>query len=118
MENPTIIILIVAIALILVVFMVRSASRDKEHKRVPNYRALFIIGISWLPIGIATHNPGFWGMGAVFMIVGGLNKDKWGKETKWADLSPQARKIKLIFIIGLTTILLAALAYHIFIKEM
>ena len=116
MENPTIIILIAAIALLLVVFMVRSASRDKEQKRVPNYRALFVIGITWLPIGIATDNPGLWGMGLVFMIVGASNKNKWGKETKWADLSPQARKIKLIFIIGLATVLLAALAYYIFIK--
>ena len=116
MENPVIIILIVVIAAVLVVFMVRSASRNNEEKRVPNYRALFIIGVTWLPIGIATDNPGFWGMGAVFMIAGAVNKDKWGKETKWVDLSPGAKRIKLIVVGGLTVVLLAALAYYILVK--
>ena len=117
MENPVLIILIGAIALLLVIFIVRSASKNNEEKRIPNYRALFIIGVTWLPIGFATENPGLWGMGLVFMIVGASNKNKWGKETKWADLSPQARKIKLIFIIGLTTVLLAAIAYFLFVKD-
>lgn len=115
MDNMIIIALIVGIALVLTLFMVLSASRNKEEKRVPNYRALFIIGISWLPIGIATENPGLWGMGAVFMLAGGLNKDKWGKETKWADLSPNAKNIKLIFVGGLTILLLAAISYFIFV---
>ena len=112
MDNPVIIILIVLIAVLLVVFMVRSASRNKEEKRVPNYRALFILGVTWLPIGIATDNPGLWGMGAVFMIARAVNKDKWGKETKWADLSPQAKQIKLIVVGGLIVVLLAAVAFY------
>ena len=69
MDN-TIIIALVGIALLLVLFMVISASRNKEEKRVPNYRALLIICISWLSIGIATKNSGLWGMGIVFLIIG------------------------------------------------
>ena len=116
MDNPIIIILIVVIALGFLFFMVRSASGNKEKKRVPNYRALFILGVTWLPIGIATDNPGLWGMGAVFMIVGAANKDKWGKESKWADLSPEAKRIKLIVVGGLTVILLVAIGYYLLLK--
>jgi hypothetical protein len=115
-DNPVIIILIVVIAVLLIIFMVRSASRNKEEKRIPNYRALFILGVTWLPIGIATDNPGLWGMGAVFMIVGAVNKDKWGKETKWVDLSPDAKRIKLIVVGGLTVVLLAAIGYYLLSK--
>jgi len=116
MDNPIIIVLIVLIAIFLVVFMVRSASGKKGEKRVPNYRALFILGVTWLPIGIGTDNPGLWGMGIVFMIIGAVNKDKWGKETKWAELSPDAKRIKIIVVGGLTVLLLSALAYFIITK--
>ncbi len=111
MENPVIIILIVAIVVTLVIFMVRSAGQNKDEKRVPNYRALFIIGVTWLPIGIATDNPGFWVMGLVFMIIGLKNKNKWGQETKWADLSPRVRRLKIIVLGGLTIILMATILY-------
>jgi len=117
MDNLIIIALVVGIALVLVLFMVKNASSNKEEKRVPNYRALFIMGITWLPIGIATDNPGLWGMGVVFMIIGASNKNKWGQETKWCDLSPRAKKIKLIFVGGLTFLLLAAITYFLFMKD-
>ncbi len=116
MDNTIIIALIAGLALLLVLFMVISASKNKEEKKVPNYRALFILSLSWLPIGIAIKNPGLWGMGIVFLIVGLVNKEKWGKETKWADLSPKVKKIKIIFVGGLTILLLAAIAFFIFSK--
>jgi hypothetical protein len=116
MDNPIIIVLIIIIALFFVVFIVKSASGNKGEKRVPNYRALFIPGVTWLPIGIGTDSPGLWGMGIVFMLIGGANKDKWGKETKWTELSPVAKRIKIILVGGLTVVLLAALVYFIITK--
>lgn len=51
-----------------------------------NYRAFFIIGITFLPAGVALsasmHNPGVFGMsglGAAFMAIVLANKDKWKK---------------------------------------
>ena len=116
MENPIIIILVVLMALFLVFFIVRSRSATADKRHVPNYRALFILGIAWIPIGIATDNPGLWGMGFVFMLIGGINKDKWGKETKWADLSPKARRLKLMIVGGLTIALITLLLIYIFTK--
>ena len=111
MDNTIIVTLTVVIALLFLVFLVVMNSSRKEEKRIPNYRALFIIGISWLPIGLATKNPGLWGMGAVFLIIGLANRKKWGEETKWSDLSPESKRIKIIFVGGLTVLLLTAIAY-------
>lgn len=115
MDRSVIIALIVVIAVILFLFMVIATVRNKGEKRVTNYRALFIIGISWLPIGIATKNPGLWVVGIVFLIVGIANKDKWKQEAIWADSSPRAKGIKLIFVGGLIMLLLTALAFFIFV---
>jgi hypothetical protein len=117
MENPVIIILIVLIALFFVFFIVRSRTAvNSGKKHVPNYRALFILGLTWIPIGIATDNPGLWGMGIVFMLAGGFNKNKWGQETKWADMSPKAKKLKLLLVGGLTIALISLLLVYIFTK--
>jgi hypothetical protein len=116
MDNPIIIVLFVLIALLFGFFIVRSTSATKEKRRVPNYKALFIIGVTWLPIGVATDNPGLWIMGLLFMIVGASNKSKWGQETKWADLAPNEKRIKLLFVGGLTIVLLALLLFYIFTK--
>ena len=51
-------------------------------EKEPNYLVFFIIGISWFPIGIATNNHTFTLMGAIFLIYGLMNKDKWKKEKK------------------------------------
>jgi hypothetical protein len=92
MSNPIIIVLIILIALLFVFLIVRSRSADPDRKHVPNYRALFILGITWIPIGIGTENPGLWTIGLVFMTIGLVNKAKWGQETKWADLSPEIKE--------------------------
>ena len=114
MDFPIIFIIIVLIAILLTYFIVVSFSKRKEEKRIPNYRALFIIGISWFPIGIATHNPGLWTVGIVFFIIGLANKDKWGKETKWSELPSNIRRFKITIIVILIIFLLIAFGYFIF----
>lgn len=47
-----------------------------------HYRVFFTLGIVWLPIGIATDNPGLLGLGAVFLIAGLANRSKWKKEPR------------------------------------
>jgi hypothetical protein len=56
------------------------------YRREVNYRALYIIGITFLPAGIAlsasTRNPGFFGMsglGAAYLAIALANRDKWKK---------------------------------------
>ena len=74
MDISLILVVVAGLVLLgLVIFMILAYRRGGEGKE-PNYRALFVLGITWLPIGIATRNPGFWGVGAVFFIVGLANR--------------------------------------------
>jgi len=91
-----------------------SRSEDSDKRHVPNYRALFILGITWIPIGIGTENPGLWMMGIIFTIIGALNRKKWGQETKWADLSPETKRAKILLVSGLAIVLLALILVFIF----
>jgi hypothetical protein len=57
-----------------------------SEKKEPNYRALFAVGIAFLGAGVALTSAtgigvgaGLMGMGAVFMIIGAKNRDKWQK---------------------------------------
>ncbi len=111
MNNTIIIPIIAGVTLLLVLAMVVAASRYKEEI-VPNYRAMFIMGICFIPIGIT--NLALLPLGIIFLLVGLRNKDKWGKETKWADFPPNLKKIKLIFAGGFVILLLSAIAFLIF----
>ena len=102
-------IIAITIALILVVLLAVMfvVYRRKGEMPETDYRTFFILGITWLPLGLATDNPAFWGMGAVFLIVGLVNKDKWKEQQKWSDLSQSQRNLKLFVIIGLALLLVA-----------
>jgi hypothetical protein len=105
---------LVALGLLLVAIAVY---RHREGRGEPNYRALFAMGIIWLPVGIAMGNPGLWGMGFVFLIIGLVNRDKWGEERKWSDLSPTERRIKLVLLFGLTLLLIVGIAFYFLTKS-
>ena len=116
MDSLTSIIFIVVLVLAIIALILLRSSQTSGQKRIPNYKVLFVIGISWVPIGIATGNPTFWGMGLVFFIIGLVKKDQWGKETKWADLPQTTKRIKLALISGMSLLLLLGLIYSFIIK--
>ena len=75
--------IVIGLLLILVLF-----KKKKEGKmRTPNYKIFFILGLSWIPIGIVflvTINTvlgiAFMGLGISYIAIGLTNRDKW--ETK------------------------------------
>ena len=78
--------LIITVAtLIATVLIIKKKKKEIATKEI-DYRAFFILGISFLPMGIifsSTISPafiGFIGMGACFMVIGLANKDKWKKK--------------------------------------
>ena len=105
---------IIGIALLIVLFAFIAIIRNKGKKIEPDYRIFFILGITWLPLGISTDNPAFLWMGIVFMLIGLANKDKWKKEAIWAGLSSEQKKTKLLIIGGLTLFFLAGIGAYIF----
>ena len=63
--------------------LILKKRRSGDHEAV-NYRAFFVIGITFLPAGVAlfasTGNSGFFGMsgmGAAFLAIGLVNREKW-----------------------------------------
>ena len=74
--------IVIGLILILLVFKKKKEGKMKE----PNYQAFFIMGISFLALGIiftSSVNAGFLGfiaLGIIYMAIGLANRDKWKKE--------------------------------------
>jgi hypothetical protein len=99
---------ILAVLAVMIAIYMRSKNRDKQT----DYRAFFILGISFLPIGIAIDNPGIWGMGVIFLILGLANRDKWKGESEWSELGPEKRKTAFLIILGLAVLVLAGSIFY------
>lgn len=95
--------IVIIFLLILVGAVVFFYAQKNGKKHETDYRTFFIIGISWLPLGIALDMPVFTIMGIVFMILGLKNKDKWkeGKEWDRLNFGEQKRVWILIGLLGL-----------------
>ncbi len=113
MSSPLILYLIIGIAallLIVAIYVVRKGSPD----HVPNYRAFFVLGIVWLPIGLGAQNPSLWIIGLIFMIIGIMNRSKWKVQPKWSEMPPEQKKMKLTLILIFSLILvLGILAFYV-----
>ena len=90
--------LIILIAAVGIVTALLVWKRKKEVKlEEPNYRAFFVMGIIWFPIGIVSmfivlilDIPPFpigfvagmplFAMGLIYFIIGLTNRDKWKKK--------------------------------------
>ena len=104
-----ILILIAAIALILGIW---TLIYSRKRKYEPDYYTFFIIGLVWLPLGIATGNSTFWILGIVFFIVGLVNKDKWKKKKAWDKLTKKEKRLIFLSIfMGLLLLILGMVFY-------
>jgi uncharacterized membrane protein len=78
-----------AIAVIVGVFvlfmMMQKKKKDGTYKE-PDYRAFFIMGICFLPMGLiftTVISPAFNGLlaiGIIYMLIGLANRDKWNNK--------------------------------------
>jgi len=92
--------LFIVIGLIVIGLVIVLYSQFKKEKIKPNYRLFFILGMTWVPLGVVfyktTRNIGFLIMGLLFLIIGLINKDKWGE---MVVINPQKRKLLIGLII-------------------
>ena len=79
-----IVLLIISFSIVLVTIWIKRKNIKTGSSKDPDYRALFILGITFLPMGlvmtITVDNPGFYGitaLGIVFLITGLAHKDEW-----------------------------------------
>jgi len=92
--------LFIVIGLIVIGLAIVLYSQFKKEKIKPNYRLFFILGMTWVPLGVVfyktTRNISFLIMGVIFLIIGLINKDKW-RET--VIVNPQKRKLLIGLIL-------------------
>ena len=105
--------LFMVIGLIVIGLVIVLYSQFKKEKIKPNYRLFFILGMTWVPLGVVfyktTRNIGFLIMGVIFLIIGLINKDKWG-ETIIVNLQKRKLLIGLI-LTGLLVLITFLLKY-------
>lgn len=95
-------VIILGLAIFMVIFKRKSMQET-------NYKALFVMGLTWFPLGIATKNYTFSIMGLIFFIIGLVKKDKWKNEKTWSELSSEEKKIKMILLVALSLFLIAGI---------
>jgi len=86
MDESLLIAALLALGLVVAGAFVALALRKRKMGAAPtstDYRALFILGLSFIPVGIigvTLLNVGFLGilgLGVVYMVTGLANRDKW-----------------------------------------
>lgn len=106
----------VLIILLGIVAILVAKSRKGKHK--PDYYTFFIMGIIWLPFGIATKNYAFFVMGLIFMIIGLVNKDKWKENHRsLKNMNKDERRIMVAMMIILGILVLAGLVVFFLINK-
>ncbi|MBW2986939.1 hypothetical protein KY336_00160 [Candidatus Woesearchaeota archaeon] len=118
MAIPWIMISIAVIIVILAIFMIFALKGKKRTP--PDYFAFFIIGLSWIAIGIplsiSTDNFAFMAIGIVFFAIGLANKNKWKKnramQKKWKDLDKTEKRIRMFLLIAVGIGVLVLLIFY------
>lgn len=103
--------LIIGIGVLIILFAVFAWKSRQIKKRPTDYYTFFIIGLTWVPIGLATENNTFWIMGLIFMATGLAHKSEWEKnKVRWNDLTEEEKRLKKTLITALLVLLLIGIA--------
>ena len=107
--------ILVAVLVLLAVLALGYWLWKKGKKRKTNYKTFFYIGIAWMAMGLSLAlglgQPSYYGlfaMGAVFAVLGWLNRGKW-KEDESCCCWPAGKWGWLL--LGILVLALLALAY-------
>ena len=103
----------IMIGIVVLIMLSTAIYVRTKYKRPTDYRALFVIGIAWITIGVADDNHTFTIMGIVFMIVGLINRKKWKENRfRWSKLSSTEKKIKMLVLVIIATATLAGIIVY------
>ena len=104
--------IMISILILLVILGVLFLLLVKKKKHRPDYYIFFVMGILWIPLGIALKNYAFSVMGLIFMLIGLVNKDKWKQNRRSRDkLTKEERKFRMIIMIVLSILVLAGIVF-------
>ncbi len=98
--------IIIAVGVLIILLAAFALWSRKIPRRPPDYYTLFILGIIWLPAGIATGNNALFILGLVFMALGATHKKDWKKnKVRWSDLTPEEKRFRKILILVLSILI-------------
>jgi hypothetical protein len=102
--------LILAIFVLLLLFLLVFLFISRKNKRPPDYYALFVIGLTWVAIGLPLENYILFIIGVAFTAAGLINKDRWKKNRiTWGKLKKEEKIVKGFVIFGLTVFIVVGL---------
>jgi len=106
----------IIILLLIVIIGIVAIKNSKGKKQEMDYKTFYIIGISWLPLGIvftASDMPigiPFFAMGLVFLSLGLAHRDKW-QDSK--PLTKSQKKLSIALAVIGAILFIAVLALYI-----
>jgi len=106
---------VIGALLILLIVFIYLLTRGKISNTA-DYRGMFVLGIVFVPVGIAMNIPAFWALGTIYVILGLANRKKWGERTKFSELPPEERKIKIATTIILALLVLFGLIVYLLVR--
>ena len=110
-------VLMIVIGVAILVMLVVAILMRHKYKVPHNYRTFFIIGVTWLPLGIILKNYIFSIVGACFLAFGLANRKKWSDDTNWSDLPPEVQRLKLFMVIFLGVLLLLGVVLYFLVQQ-
>ncbi|MFH1398493.1 MAG: hypothetical protein ABIG95_00075 [Candidatus Woesearchaeota archaeon] len=107
---------LVSILVLLVILVVVSFVFSRRVDNIPDYYTLFVAGLSWIPLGIASGNSAFWMLGLVLAIVGLANRNKWKKPKTLKEMGKSERWIRLAISGGLMVLVVLGVVLALLMK--
>lgn len=98
------------IILALGVFAWRAMKSKGES--FPDYYGLTLAGLIWLIAGLPTGNQPLAFFGALFLLIGLINRSKWKKPKKWSELTKEEKRLKVVMMVIVTLLVLAGLLLY------
>lgn len=96
------------ILFLLIALAIAAAVLWRKNRYETDYYNLFIIGITWLAVGLPLKNKVMWVLGLVFMVLGIANKNKWKKNRRtWNEINKAEKKTRIIIMVILGILVLA-----------
>lgn len=88
------------ILLIIIVLGIVFLIKYKDKKKEPDYFGIFNGGIVFLLFGVAMESCAMFFLGAIFLLIGAINKKKWkNSEDCWKNSTKTQKILKLLLTI-------------------
>jgi amino acid transporter len=114
MNSIPVIAITVGVILVLLLGVMLFVRIKYKQPFQPDYRAFFLLGLIWIMIGIINliqdGSAALGALGVILLAIGLGNRDKWRQQKKWADLPPELRRMKLIFVLVILLVLVLGIA--------